>query len=210
MAADFAGVQRVAPEFGQRRAREIQRLVLAQARGRLGLAARHQHHVLRLFVQAKGNGGISGSVAGMQGGDDIHLLRQRGRLRRFFGAERQKSHAREPQLLRQRGGSVHQFLPGFDAVNRAGSTLAEKQIVEDETQIRLARTVVGQRDALGAFGFKFLQQRLDETEKVQHLLELAARVLVQPPIAREDVQLLEQLDGLTGPQQFLQGRILVA
>ena len=70
--------------------------------------------------------------------------------------------------------------------------------------------MVGQRDALGTSGFKFLQQRLDEPEKVQHLLELAARVLVEPPVTREDVQLLEQLKRLAGSQQFLQGRILVA
>lgn len=57
---------------------------------------------------------------------------------------------------------------------------------------------------------KFLQQWFDEPEKVQHLLKLAARVLVEPPVTREDVQLLEQLKRLAGSQQFLQGRILVA
>lgn len=70
--------------------------------------------------------------------------------------------------------------------------------------------MVGQRDALGTSGFKFLQQWFDEPEKVQHLLKLAARVLVEPPVTREDVQLLEQLKRLAGSQQFLQGRILVA
>ena len=112
--------------------------------------------------------------------------------------------------MRQRGGSVNQFLPGFDAVNRASGAFAEKQVVEDETQIRFARAMVGQRDALGTSGFKFLQQWFDEPEKVQHLLKLAARVLVEPPVTREDVQLLEQLKRLAGSQQFLQGRILVA
>ena len=48
----------------------------------------------------------------------------------------------------------------------------------------------------------FLQQRRDELIQVIDLLELAPGVLVEPALAREDVQFLEQLDGLTGPDLF--------
>ncbi|MNT54846.1 hypothetical protein D3C72_1920360 [compost metagenome] len=42
------------------------------------------------------------------------------------------------------------------------------------------------------------QQRLDELEQVVDLLELAAAVLVHLAVARQDVECLEQLDGLAG------------
>ena len=70
---------------------------------RFGLAAGHQYHVPRLFVQAKGNGIVGGGVAGVQGGHDIHLLGQVSRVGRCFGAECQKTHARKAQPLRQCG-----------------------------------------------------------------------------------------------------------
>ena len=58
--------------------------------------------------------------------------------------------------------------------------------------------MVHQRDG-GMGALPFLQQRLDELIQVIHLLELAARVLIQLAVAREDVQLLEQLQGLPLP-----------
>jgi hypothetical protein len=44
-----------------------------------------------------------------------------------------------------------------------------------------------------------LQQLFDELEQVVDLLELAPRILVELALAREDVQLLEQLDA-TAPE----------
>ncbi len=44
------------------------------------------------------------------------------------------------------------------------------------------------------------QQLLDELEQVVDLLELAPRILVEPALAGEDVQFLQQLDGLAWPQ----------
>ena len=41
-----------------------------------------------------------------------------------------------------------------------------------------------------------LQQRLDELVEVVNLLELAPAVLVHLPVARENVQLFQQLDRL--------------
>ena len=75
----------------------------------------------------------------------------------------------------------------------------KKQVVQDKTQIRLARAVVSQGE--GGIAFVYLvDQRLNELVQVVNLLELAARVLVQLAFARQDVQLLEQLNGLAGTQ----------
>ena len=52
---------------------------------------------------------------------------------------------------------------------------------------------------VGMVGADFLQQRLDELIQVVDLLQFAAAVLVQLAVARQDVQLFEQLDRLTGP-----------
>src|SRR5665647_2333076 len=69
----------------------------------------------------------------------------------------------------------------------------EKQVVKNEAQVGLACAVVGQREAL-ATRRNFLKQRRYELVEVIDLLELA--------LAREDVQLLEQLDGLARPKLF--------
>jgi hypothetical protein len=73
----------------------------------------------------------------------------------------------------------------------------EEQVVEDETEIGLARAMVDQAH-VGMVVQHFLQQRFDELVEVIDLLELAAAVLVQLAVAREDVQFLEQFDGLAG------------
>jgi hypothetical protein len=57
--------------------------------------------------------------------------------------------------------------------------------------------VVGQRQ-LGAVRGQLVQDGLDEVHQVLDLLELAPRVLVEPPVAGEDVQLLQQLHRLAG------------
>ena len=57
--------------------------------------------------------------------------------------------------------------------------------------------MIGQRRALRGVG-QFEQQFFDELEQVVHLLELAPGVLVELALAREDVQLLQQLDRLAG------------
>ena len=75
MAADFAGVQGMTPEFSQGGARYIQRFVLAQLGSHFSLAARHQDHGAGFFQQAKGNGIVGGRVTRMQGRDHIHLRR---------------------------------------------------------------------------------------------------------------------------------------
>ena len=101
------------------------------------------------------------------------------------------------QPLGQRFGRFNQLAASLDTVDGALSEGLEKQVVNDETQVGLACTVVGQRWTLRGLG-QFKQQLLDELEQVVHLLELAARVLVELALAREDVQLLEQLHRLAG------------
>ena len=97
-------MQRVTPEFGQRGALQIQRLVLVQSPGQLGLAAGHQHHVLGFLLQAKGDGVVGGGVAGVQRGDHVDLRRQGVAVRRFGHAQVEELHARKAQPLGQRLG----------------------------------------------------------------------------------------------------------
>ena len=59
--------------------------------------------------------------------------------------------------------------------------------------------MVGQRQ-LGAVRGQLGQLLFDELHQVLNLLELAARILVQPAIAGQDVQGLEQFDRLAGAQ----------
>ena len=118
----------------------------------------------------------------------------------------QKRHARKTQALRQLAGLGDQLGAGLDAVDVAGGFLAavrniEKQVIQNETQIRLAGTMVGQAGR-GLAGKGVVQQRLDELVQVVDLLELAPRVLVELALPREDVQLLEQVNRLAGAQLF--------
>ena len=83
----------------------------------------------------------------------------------------------------------------------------KEQVIQDEAEVRLARAMVGQRDATG-FVWQRQQQGLDELEQVVDLLELAARVLVELAVAGEDMQRLQQLNRLAGPH--LGGQCVVA
>ena len=84
----------------------------------------------------------------------------------------------------------------------------EVQVVQNEPQVRLARSMVRQRRA-APLRREVLQQRLNEIEQVVHLLELAARVLVQLSFSGQDVQFLQQLNGLARTQ-FLHHRSISA
>ena len=199
LAAELARVQRVAPELAQRRARQRQRLVLAQHAGNLGLAAGHQHHVARVARQAEGDRVVGRGVAGVQRGHDIDLGRDLVRGHRLLHRGRDKAHAIEAQPSGQLAGALDQLGAGLDAVDPADLALGEEQVVEHEAQIRLAGAMVDQAD-VAARRQRLLQQRLDELQQVIDLLELAPRVLVQLALARQDMQLLEQLDRLAGAQ----------
>ena len=94
-------------------------------------------------------------------------------------------------MLRQCGRFFNQLWPRFYAINGAAAELLEKQVVQDKAQIRFACAVVGQRDVAAPAGVQLRKQRLDKAKEVVHLLELAARILVDCAIAGENVQLFE-------------------
>ena len=75
LAAEFAGVDRVTPDFRQRRFAERFVFMFAQHRGDLGLAARHQHDMVRLLGQRKLDRVVGRRVAGVQRGDDVDAWR---------------------------------------------------------------------------------------------------------------------------------------
>ena len=198
VAAEFARVDRVPPQLCDRVAQCLL-LVLAQHRGNLGLAAGHEHDGACALVQREADRVVGGGVAGVQRGDDVDAPGQAVRVDRFGHAEVLEAHARrEPELVRQPARARHQLVARFDAVDApARRVLLEEQVVQDETEVGLARAVVHQLQ-VGVLGQCFGQQRLDELVEVIDLLELAPAVLVELAVAGEDMELLEQLDGLLG------------
>ena len=112
----------------------------------------------------------------------------------------------KPSLAGQCGRALHQLLTRLYAVDSALlRLLLEEQVVEDEAQIGFAGAVIGKRQ-IGLALQHFLEQRLDELEQVVDLLELAAAVLVEFAVARENMQLLQQLDRLSGTNIVFFGR----
>ena len=75
----------------------------------------------------------------------------------------------------------------------------EVQVVQNEAEVGLTRTVVSQGHRLALGQGQVLHQLFDELVEVINLLELAARVLVELAVARQDVQLLQQPHGLPRP-----------
>ena len=78
LAAEFTGMQRVAPEFRQGCFRKRGILVPAQHGGHFGLATGNQHDEPGLLVQGKADGVIGGRVAGVQCCDDVDARGQGG------------------------------------------------------------------------------------------------------------------------------------
>ena len=76
MTAEFPGVDRMPPDFAQHALGQGLTLVLAQHRGHLGLAARHQDNEPGAFFQSKADRIVGGGIAGMQRGDQVDPCRQ--------------------------------------------------------------------------------------------------------------------------------------
>jgi hypothetical protein len=153
----------------------------------------------RTVRQGKVDGVVGGGVAGVQGGNNIYPRWQgihAAALRRLrnighFGLH--KTHATKAKFLCQFAAFGYQIgaaLYANDFTSRR--VLAKKAVIEQKAQIRFTRTVIDQAD-IGVLRQLLLQQRLDKLQQMPHLFELAARVLIQPPFAREDVQGLQQL-----------------
>ena len=163
----------MAPELGQRRAREAQRLGLAQAGRDFGLATRHDHHCLGFLLQAEGNCIVGRGIAGMQRRDHVKALGHGFDARRLGNRHVEKVHALETQLRGQRLRGLDQRGAGFNAVDLSTAQCLEEQVVEDEAQVGLACAVVGQRHRVLVCR-QLLEQGLDELIEVVDLLELAA------------------------------------
>ncbi|MNT45637.1 hypothetical protein D3C72_1822330 [compost metagenome] len=134
----------------------------------------------------------------MQRGDHVDGRRQLRRGDRVRHRQVQERHSGKAQPRCQRLRGFHQFLARLDAVDvRIVLQCLEEQVVQDETEVRLAGAMVDQREA-AALVLDLPQQRLDELEQVVDLLELAPAVLVHLAVARQDMEFLEQLDGLAG------------
>lgn len=141
---------------------------------------------------------MASSVAVLHG-DDLDFVGQGLRGYGFRHREVQEFHALESQALSQRARTGDQFVTRLDAEDACfGGIQLEEEVMQDEAEVGLARAVVNQAEIL-APALGVLQQRFDELEQVIHLLELAPAVLVELAVAGEDVEFLEQFDGLLGP-----------
>ena len=96
---------------------------------------------------------MASSVAVSQACSAVTMSMRAGncvRLGRLGHRQVQKRHALKAQPLRQFARLLHQFRARLDAVDAPLRLLLEKQVVQDEAQVRLAGAVVGQGDAARA------------------------------------------------------------
>jgi hypothetical protein len=100
------------------------------------------------LLQTEGDGVVGGGVTGVQRGDDVDARGQFTALRGDSATtEVQKAHALEAQARGQFARLLHQFGAGLDAIDVAASFSALKyRSYNDETEVGLARAVVGQRE----------------------------------------------------------------
>jgi hypothetical protein len=117
LAAEFAGVDRMPPEFRQRRPGQGFVLLAAQHGGDFGLAAGDEDDELRLLVQGEADGVVGGRIAGVQRGDDVDRSgRPASRWRSRRAGE--EGHAREAEPLAS-CATFDEFLARLDAVDVA-------------------------------------------------------------------------------------------
>jgi hypothetical protein len=140
-------------------------------------------------------------IAGVQRCDHVDFGWQLGAVRGVGRAHVEKGHAPKPQPGSKLARLLDQFGARLDAVDMTPRAALEKQVVQDEPQVRLARAVVGQRRTRRrrGLGFELQQQLLDELVQVIDLFELAPGILIELAVAGQDVQFLEQLQRLAGP-----------
>jgi hypothetical protein len=121
VAAQLAGVDRVAPQFGERGL--AQRLILpgAHGGGDFSLAAGDEHDMPGLLGQRETDGIVGRRVAGVQGGDDIYPVRQGGTEVESSTVTSRKLMRPKPRRVGQFARFLHQFLARFDAVDVACS-----------------------------------------------------------------------------------------
>ena len=144
--AEFARVNRVTPQLGERSACQRGTLVLAQDSGDFRLAAGGQHYKAGALVQGEADGIIRRRITGVQGGDDVDPRRQGGCMNRSLGTQMLKMHAGKTQAAGQFTRTRDEFGARLDAENLPAAPGMQKQIVEDKAEIRLARAKVDERE----------------------------------------------------------------
>ena len=127
-------------------------------------------------------------------------------MRRCGDAGVEKVHTFKAQALRQRLRSRDQLAAGFDTVNVSPLQRPHVQVIHDKPEVGLAGAVVHHCRAIRGRG-QLLQDFFDESKQVVDLLEFAPGILVQLALAGQDMQFLQQGNGLPGAQKLLQGGI---
>lgn len=145
--------------------------------------------MVRLALQGKTDGVVGRGIAGMQGGDDIHAGGQGGGMQGFFHCTGQKMHPGETEPARQFFRFFNQLGAVFDTDDGACRAALEEQVVQNKAEIGFAGAMIDQ-------GFQIVEQRLDELRQMVDLLQLAPAVLIELAVTGQDVQFLEQFQGL--------------
>ncbi|CAM2149265.1 hypothetical protein PT2222_210054 [Paraburkholderia tropica] len=195
LAAELTRMQRVTPHFRERLAERLA-LVATQHARHFGLTTRHHDDMARVLLEREAQRVVGGGIAGVQRRDDIDRRRQLHRRDRVGHREIQKRHPLEAEPRRQFLRALHELVARLDTKDaRVVAQTLEEQVVQNESQVGLARTVIDERD-VAAILLEVVEQRLDELEQVIDLLQLAAAVLVHLAVARQDMELLQELDRL--------------
>lgn len=100
-------------------------------------------------------------------------------------------HPGETEPARQFLRFFNQLGAVFDTDDGACRAALEEQVVQDEAEIGFAGAMIDQ-------GFQIVEQRLDELRQMVDLLQLAPAVLIELAVTGQDVQFLEQFQGLAG------------
>lgn len=207
LAAHLARVDRVAPQLGQRVRARLMALVWRRHAATSAWQQGTSTMALACFSSPKA---IASSVAVSQACKAVTTSNCTGmKSARVDSATDilRNSMRSKPRLGGQFLRCLDQRRTCLDTVDPSLVQGLEIQVVKNEAQIGLARPMVGQRHGLPISG-QLRQQRLNELIEVIDLLELAARILIEPALAREDMQGLEQLYALAGLEPQLLGNIL--
>src|SRR5205814_1586362 len=162
------------------------------------LAAGDHRYMIGVAADRECESIVRRGIAGMEGGYDMEAL---GNLAAHLGERRlDEMHAFESEPLRPVARPCAEVGSRFDRVEHfAGARLAQEQLVEDETEVRISRAGVEQ-GRLGMALASVEDGRCDELDEMVHLLELAQRIGMQVPVAADEVQFAQELDGLPGEQ----------
>ena len=110
-------------------------------------------------------------------------------------------------LFCQRTRALRKLCTALDGIHIARAARRKPALIEQKTEVGLARAAVRQRQ-LVAVRLQLIQHGADELQQMLHLLQLAARVLIDAPLAREDVLRLQERHGMLRVECLLRRRFL--